>query len=382
MNLDTLTVLYASGVVVSAAGVSFVISTVMRRDDEVARLWGLGFIAGMLATIAYAVWAYSPDLWWSTGVANAALTFAIGAMWAGCRVFNGLRPLLWVALAVASVVLLATILRGPDGGSWAGAAENYVAIALFAGAAAFTTLRGALRARVNARILTVVLFAVAGYYLGRAVVYLVYGETSVEFESYFGTVNTTLLNIGFLTIASIAFSVLQSERTPDQEREKSSTRGGIAGIAPRRLFEEQADDWLRRAHRLDESLTLALFEVQNLDQMNIALGSDFGDRAIQTVGWVTRDNVPTTSLVGRVASRRFVVLTATPAVGSPRAVAERVMTALAENPIDEIEGVRAFAEFGVATTAEFGYRYADLARAAADALDGAVHPDRQPPTGA
>jgi len=96
----------------------------------------------------------------------------------------------------------------------------------------------------------------------------------------------------------------------------------------------------------------------------VALGSEFGDRAIQTVGWVTRDNVPTTSLVGRLSPRRFAVLTPTPSVGRDRAIAERVMTALAENPIDEIEGVRAIANFGVASTGDSGYDYADLIRAA------------------
>ena len=372
MNLDTLTVLYASGLVVAAAGVSFVISTVVRRDDQVARLWGLGFIAGMLATIAYAVWGYSPDLWWSTGVANASLTFAIGAMWTGCRVYNDKRPLLWLVAVVSVVVLLAVLLRGPDGGSWAGAAENYLAIAGFAFAAALTTLRGALRPRINARILTVVFFAVAGYYLGRTAVFLVYGEQSSQFLDFFGTVNTTLLNIAFLTLASISFSVLQSERTPDQRREKASDRAGVAGVAPPRLFEQQADDWLRRARRSDEPLTLVLLEVQNLDEMNNALGSDFGDRAIQTVGWVTRDNVPTASLVGRLAPRLFAVLTPTPPVGAPGSVAERVMTALAENPIDEIEGVRAIAAFGVANTVSAGYDYAALTGAADAELRDAI----------
>ena len=372
MNLDTLTVLYASELVVAAAGVSFVISTVVRRDDQVARLWGLGFIAGMLATIAYAVWGYSPDLWWSTGVANASLTFAIGAMWTGCRVYNDKRPLLWLVAVVSVVVLLAVLLRGPDGGSWAGAAENYLAIAGFAFAAALTTLRGALRPRINARILTVVFVAVSVYYLARAVVYFVYGETSVQFLSYFGTVNTTLLNIGFLTIAAISFSVLQSDHSPDRRRDKSSDDSSIAGIASRRLFDQQAEDWLRRAHRNDESLTLAIIEVQNLDQMNNALGSEYGDRAIQTVGWFTRDNVPTTSIVGRLSTRRFAVMAPSPAVGEPRGIAERVMTAIAENPIDEIEGVRATASFGVTDTADVGYDYADLSRAATAGLNGDI----------
>ena len=370
MNLDTLTLLYASGLVVAAAGASFVISSILRRDDQVARLWGLGFISGMLATIAYAVWGYSPDLWWATGVGNAALTFAVGAMWAGCRVFNGQRAWLWLVAAVAVFVLLAVVVRGPDGGGWAGAAEMFISIGALSAAAAYTTMRGALRPRINARILTVVFASVAAFYLARTIAFLAFGESSVQFVSYFGTVNTTLLNIGFLTLASISFSVLQSERSPDQRREKASERLSIPGVSTDRLFEQQATDWLRRAHRADEDLTLVIFDVENLDQMNNALGSEFGDRAIQTVGWVTRDNVPTTSLVGSLSPRRFAVLTPTPPIGRARSVAERVLTALAENPIDEIEGIRAVASFGVAGTGEAGYEFADLTRIAIGRVHG------------
>ena len=372
MNLDTLTLLYASGMVVAAAGASFVISSVFRRDDEVARLWGLGFISGMLATIAYAVWGYASDLWWVTGVGNAALVFAIGAMWAGCRAFNGQRSWLWAVSIVAALSFVAVVVHGPGGGEWAGAPAMYLAIAAFSAATVVSTLRGNLRPRVNARILTVVFSGVAIYYVARTVVYFFYGETSEQFLDFFGTIPTTLLNIGFLTIAAISFSVLQSERRPDDRRERSSDRTAVAGVASGRLFEQQVADWLLRAHRNDEALTLAIIEVQNLDEMNTALGSEFGDRAIQTVGWFTRDNVPTSSLVGRVGARRFAVVTQTPAVGESRVIAERVMTAIAENPIDEIEGVRAMAAFGVSSTAETGYDYADLNRAAVASLNGDI----------
>jgi len=372
MNLDTLTLFYSSGVVVAAAGASFVISSIFRRDDAVARLWGLGFISGMLATIAYAVWGFGPNLWWVTAVGNAALVFALGAMWAGCRAFNGKRPFLWAVGIITLLVFIAVIIHGPNGGEWAGAPASYIAIVAFSTATIVATLRGNLRPRINARILSVVFSAVAAYYFARTIIYFVYGETSDEFLTIFGTVNTTLLNIGFLTIASISFSVLQSERRPDERRERSSDRASIPGVASLRLFEQQAQDWLRRAHHNDDSLTLAIIEVQNLDEMNIALGSDYGDRAIQTVGWFTLDNVPTTSIVGRLGPRQFGVLTQSPAVGQSRAIAERVMTAIAEHPIDEIEGVRAMATFGVTSTDEIGYDYAALSRAAVASLHGDI----------
>jgi GGDEF domain-containing protein len=360
MQLDLLTLLYASGLVVISAGASFVISTLMRRDDLVARLWGFAFVSGMLATIAYAVWAESPDTWWIIGVGNGALVFAIGAMWSGARSFNERRPLLWVVGIAVTVVALSAELRGPDGGAWAGAAEMFIAITVFAAFAGLETLRGRLRRLVNGRILAVVFLGVALFYLLRSCVFLVFGEASHVFLDYFGTANTTLVNIVFITLAAIAMSVLQSERGSMRAPLDIGAQTAIVGVLPRVLFEEQAQDWLRRAEVSGDSLTLAVINVENLEHVNIALGAEYGDRSVRAVGIVTRDNVPTTSLVGSVSSRRFAVLTPTPPVGEPRQIGERVLTALAEAPIDASVGVRPVAAFGVVATGGAGYEYDEL----------------------
>jgi diguanylate cyclase (GGDEF)-like protein len=360
--LDTQTLLYASGLVVATAGIAFVLNTILRRDSISSRLWSLGFISGMLATIAYAVWGYAPDLWWIVSIGNGALSFAVAAMWSGFRTYNSRASLLWVAGLGALVVGLAVLIEGPDGGSWAGGAAMFLAIATFAALASVETLRGILRRSINARILTVVFGAVALYYVVRTVVFLVYGETSEEFLQGFGTATTTLINIVYLTLAAISLSVLQWESAgPGPGRSRADDGGAVIG---RTKFAGIATDWLRRAECNADPLVLVLLEVDNLEHINIALGNDFGDKVIRSVERVTSESVPTASLVSSQSSTRFAVLTAPPAIGQERAIAERIHTALAEAPVDAAEGLRAIATFGVASTKTSGYSFAALMAAA------------------
>jgi len=360
--LDTQTLLYASGLVVATSGIAFVLNTILRRDSMSSRLWSLGFIAGMLATIAYAVWGYTPDLWWIVSIGNGALAFAVGAMWNGFRSYNGRASLLWASAIGAAVVGIAVLVGGPDGGSWAGGEVMFVAIGAFAALASAESLRGVLRRSINARILSVVFGAVSLYYVLRTLVFLMFGESSVEFTVGFGTATTTLINIVYLTLAAISLSVLQWEATGSGQR--SSRSDDDSAVVERARFTALASDWLRRAECNGDPLVLVLLEVDNLDHINIALGSDFGDKVIRSVERITSDSVPTASIIGAQSSRRFAVITAPPAIGQGRAVAERIHTALAEAPVDAAEGIRAIATFGVATTTTSGYSFAALMAAA------------------
>ena len=104
MQIDTTTLLIAAGAVVAVAGVSFILSTALRRNERFGRIWSIAFIAGILETISEIVAGTSPAGWWAGSVANGALVLAIGLMWAGCRAYNGLRSLAWVAIVTSNVV--------------------------------------------------------------------------------------------------------------------------------------------------------------------------------------------------------------------------------------------------------------------------------------
>ena len=91
MTLDLSSVLVMTALVVNVSGILFIVETLLRRDEGAGRVWALAFLAGMLTTLAYIVWAQSPDAWWAVAVGNAAFVAGTGCMWLGCRRFNGRR---------------------------------------------------------------------------------------------------------------------------------------------------------------------------------------------------------------------------------------------------------------------------------------------------
>ncbi|CAN5195477.1 hypothetical protein BH11ACT2_BH11ACT2_00120 [soil metagenome] len=371
--IDTFTMLVAAGAVVAIAGVSFILNTVLRRNDLYGRLWSIAFVAGILETISYLVWAAAPGAWWAAGIGNGSLVLALAFMWSGCRAFNERpRSYAWVSVVGSLLVAGACLVAGPNGGDWAGAAEMFVGLVIFAALAGVESVRGALRRSVNGRVLAIVFFAVALYYLLRLGVFVVTGEHSVAFTQYFGTVTTTFIAIVLTIVAAISMSVLQPAQNHSANRDgRRAGEPTIPGVATAELFGQQATDWLARSKRDREPLVMLELVVDNFDHITTAFGRELGEEAIALVGRTACESAPSASLVGYLLNERFVILTTPPAFGSPVDIAQRLQTALVETPVDAALGVRATATVGVATTDDFGYTLADLATASRDAMRAA-----------
>ena len=369
MLIDLQTLLLASGAVVAVAGISFILNTVLRGADDVGRTWSISFIAGILTTLSYAVWGAVPDAWWAIAVGNGALALSLGSMWSGTRQFNDRASLLWIPTVAGVLVAGAVLVRGPQGGAWAGAVEMFVAIAAFAALAGAETVRGRLRRHLNARVLTVVFWGVSLYYLMRSGVILVDTPDGDVFTLYWGTIPTTFVTIVLVILASISLSVLIANR---RMRGDGTLLGNgepaISGVLNKVQFEQAASDWLARARRDRDSLVLVYLDVANLEHMNTAFGRNYGDQAISAVGRIAVEYSPSAAIVGHIRGKRFAILTTAPSVGTAAVVAERLHTALVESPIDPVEGIRAIATCGLGLTDTEGYEFAGLQRASLEAL--------------
>jgi diguanylate cyclase (GGDEF)-like protein len=370
MLLDSVTLLAAAGAVVAVAGVTFILNTVLRRNDLYGRLWSVGFIAGILETISYLIWATSPHAWWAASIGNGALVLSLALMWSGCRAYNDrTRNYVWISFLASALVTLASAVEGENGGDWAGAEIMFSGIVVFSGLAAWESLRGALKRTINGRVLSIVFWIVALYYLLRTIVFLGAGENSTVFDDYFGTVTTTFIAIVLVIVAAICMSVLQP--MPNALDGTARSRAGslaIPGVVDIDQFGQQAGDWLARSRRDRESLVALEFSIDNLEHLDVALGRETTDAAISAVGRIACQSAPTASLVAYLNSGRFIILTPKPVFGSPAEIAGTLQTALVETPIDPDQGVRATASFGVATTDECGYSLEQLEGAARVAL--------------
>jgi hypothetical protein len=118
VTLDLMSVLVMTTLVVNVSGILFIVETLLRRDEGAGSVWALAFLAGMLTTLSYSLWAQTPDAWWAIAVGNAAFVASTGCMWLGCRRFNG-RRMGWASAVVAVAVAVAgftVALAGPGGG--------------------------------------------------------------------------------------------------------------------------------------------------------------------------------------------------------------------------------------------------------------------------
>jgi diguanylate cyclase (GGDEF)-like protein len=373
MSLDPWTVALVSGLIVTLCGVTFILNTTLRRNDAAGRLWSVAFTAGILQTLAYTIWAIQPAGVWALAVGNAMFVVALGLLWSGLRVANDRQGLLWIPLIVGAIVALAVVVRGPDGGDWAGAVEMFIAVAALSGVAAFESVRGRMRRNLNARTLTVAFAVIGIFYLGRTIALLVLGPTDPTFLLYFGPIPATLMTLALVILGTISLSIIQTERFGSIGRtDAASETGQIDGIAGPQLFRELAESWLLRSVRERTTLVLILFDLANLEEINVAFGRAAGDRAVRLVGRVAATQSPAAALVGHLDADRFAVLLPLPSGEDVAAVGDRISAGILNSPLDDADRFRASAFVGIASTRTAGSRYDGLLEAADEAVRDAA----------
>jgi len=364
MQLDTVTLIVASGIVVVLCGVSFILNTAFNRDDPPGRVWCLSFITGIMVAIAYGVAVVGREAWWGIPVGNVALVISIGALWSGTRLHNRRGSGFVVIAVLAAIVAIATLVHGPSAGEWAGGVELWFGIALLGGLGGFEAIRGRLRRNLNARILSVILWVIGLFAGARAVAALVDGFTGPLFSQYFNAGNAAMLNIALVVTAGVAVSVLRAEQLHNSA--VGDFTDGIhsaAGVLSSTSFAQAAADHLARAKHCDYGLALIGADIDNLPEINTAFGRVAGDEAIARFAQTLRQNAPVMSIIGHRAAGRFMVLASVASATEALTITERIQTALVDEPLVESNRIRLTASFGIADSYDHGHSLAALSTA-------------------
>jgi hypothetical protein len=300
-GLDAFSVYAMTALVVNVCGVAFIVDTLLRRDGGAGRVWSLAFLATMLMTVAYVIWNSLPGAWWAIAVGNAALVAASGLFWLGFRQYNR-RSLRWATIAVAGGTLVAAttvLLRGPDGGDWAGALWMFLGICVFAFAGAIECSRGDIAAQRTAWILCGVLVLQFLYFVARIAAFVTVGPDSVVFQEWFGTVNTGILNVVVTIISLVVISILRAARAPvrgqDQPREAGISADGVLAAND---FGVMFGQLCARAEARGESVGLISVYVGDLDQISTAFGADVALNVTEVWRKGVRRHSPAAALVG------------------------------------------------------------------------------------
>lgn len=368
--LDPVSVFVVGGLVLFFAGIAFLLETMLRRNDAVGRLWSVFFLSAMFTVFAYLVVSRDPEIWWANAAGNGAYVMAIGFLWSGARRANGRGALLIVPIALGALVAGAALLRGADGGPSAGLFEMFTGVAVASLLTAVEFLRGDLARLLASRVLSVLMGGMGLYYVAHTVAILALGPDDPVFDSFFGIVVSTVVQICFIIIGSMMLASVQADRFTrlDERDAEIGTRLSIDGVMNARQFRDVAETWLLRALRERATLVLLLIDVADLGAVNTAFGRAAGDAAIRATGRIVITQAPTSALVGHLSARRFALLFELPANDSVGAVADRIGEAVLGAMIDDRDRFRASAFRGVATTHTSGARYTDLLAAAAAAV--------------
>ncbi|MEV8272907.1 hypothetical protein [Microbacterium sp. NPDC077184] len=277
MTLDLLSVLVVSSVVVNVSGIVFIVETLLRRDDGAGRVWALGFLAAMLTTLAYVLWARSGVDLWALAAGNATFVTATGCMWLGCRRFNGRRIRrdgLLVAVGAGGAAV-AVVVDGLPAGDWAGAVWMFVALTVLSSAAAVECLRGMLGGTRSAWVLAVVFGLQCGFYVGRTVVFLLAGPESALFRYAFGSIALSFGTVILTVVAVVILSVLRATRVPLFDP-TGATLSDIArdGIVAEGVFAGMWSALCVRARQQGATVALVAVRIDDLAQMTTAFGGD------------------------------------------------------------------------------------------------------------
>ncbi|SFS03963.1 hypothetical protein SAMN04487846_1730 [Microbacterium sp. cf046] len=382
LNLDLDSVLVMTALVVNVSGILFIVETLLRRDEGAGRVWALAFLAAMLTTLAYIVWAQSPDAWWAIAVGNGAFVAGTGCMWLGCRRYNA-RRMGWSSAAVAVAVVAAAtavFVAGPAAGDWAGALWMFVALIAFAGAGAVECLRGELRESRTAWVLSAVFAFQSLYYLSRTTAFLTSGPESSLFQSAFGTIPTSFVTVTLTIVAVVVTSVLRASRAPMRGHLRPAGFGTARdGILAQDVFDGAMTDLCERARWRSELVGVIAVRIDDLEQISTAFGSDVARAVTETWRTGVRRHAPSNSFVAEDGPTGLLVGVL---VDSPRD-ARREAAAIYRGLFDElgmvgggmsgdIGGVIPVVGVGVSLSDTTGYDAETLAAVARDAASRAA----------
>ncbi len=372
MNLlDPTTLFIVSGLVICVTGVFFIMETLLRRNDQVGRMWSVFYVGAIFAVFGMLVGNSSPSAWWAYAIGHGFYVAALGFVWAGTRLANRRRSsLLPVPVLIGALVILARLIAGPDGASSSGSFEMYLGAAIFFALAASECFRADLGRLTGGRLLATLLVLAGLYYSSRAVALFVLGPEDPGFQSFFGASSSSLFEIAVAVLGTLTLSGIQADRFRQAAiaQAEFGARVAIDGVLVRETFRELAETWLMRSIRERLTLVLLLVEVADLSEVNVAFGRAAGDAALRTTGRIALVHAPTAALIGHVSPRRYAILMELPTNDSVEAIADRIADAVLSTPIDDQDRFRASVFCGIATTRTSGARYDDLIRAATDAV--------------
>jgi len=379
MTIDLFTASLMTAIVCNVAGATFIIETLLRRDEGAGRVWSVAFLTGMATTVAYMMWASGTGGFIAVSVGNGLFVATMGCMWLGSRRFNDRTmpvPTI-IVVGVGLVVSAAAAVAGPDGGDWAGWVPMAVGIIVFCALACVETLRAPL-VRIRTAWSLAAVFAVATvFYIARAFVFLTLGTGSEVFRTFFSTNATSIMTVVLTIVAVVVTSVLRASVSRLRVSPWVS-RGGVAsdGIVLSETFVPALSEVAERTGWRNDLLGVIAVRIGDLRQIASAFGADVAAEVEAACRQGVRRFAPANSFVGEDEDHGLLVVTVSATAAEARRQAAAIYRGLFDTLGSITGAVIPAVGVGLALSENVGYEPDVLVQQARQAARrAAAHPE-------
>ena len=152
-----------------------------------------------------------------------------------------------------------------------------------------------------------------------------------------------ILRVPFVLAASIFYSyfvqVVNHEQALREKAEKEARRDFLTGLPNRQGYQERISQEAERSNRYGRDLAILMVDIDNFKMVNDVLGHEWGDIVLQKVASQLSRNVRNVDFVARIGGEEFVVILPETNITGAIQVANRLLVAIRENPVETKKGL-------------------------------------------
>ena len=155
-----------------------------------------------------------------------------------------------------------------------------------------------------------------------------------------------------------------------QQMEILAMQDGLTGLLNRRAIEEHAEAEFKIAIRKERTMSVIMIDVDHFKNVNDQFGHAIGDRALQQIAKILKENLRAYDRVGRWGGEEFILILPDTELKDAAMIAERLrrQTAEVKIPLENGETFSIQISLGIACTADGFSALAKLIDAADQAL--------------
>lgn len=269
---------------------------------------------------------------------NGTAVMGASFAWIAARSLRGLSTRWWLYAAPALVCAIATWAENPDGAAWPGGLSLVVGMAAMLGLSAWEL--SALR-RANSRepqlqqygeahtamaALAVSSVAACGFYVIRAVAFVVVGPDHEFYVDWLGPRTTTFLILILLVVVSYTVTALSHYQVEGSWRERA-LRDDLTGMMNRSAFMDRAQVALEARGPSDPAGVLIVADIDHFKDVNDLHGHPYGDRVLVAFARATQATLGDDDFAGRFGGEEFVIFLAQGSVHTALSVTDAINAA-------------------------------------------------------